>query len=226
MERSVVDLKFCVGCEGEGSIYLEVPPGSAMGKRFQNRLRGWGGVKNIFSSIFPRVKLRQLQWSLTLLDMEHRFEMPAGDFQEVTAEDLANLETRGTNNGIILPAGSKIEVGQLVKKSFEAKEKDKDGIEKTVIKDAFYFICRITVDGKSTIVPVSYRTFNPFPKERKRFLLQSKFGTEVHNAFNDRARADFISGKNLVVKELQDCEYKPHGSSEYRRKPFMVLEME
>lgn len=158
--------------------------------------------------------------------MEHRFEMPAGDFQEVTAEDLANLETRGTNNGIILPAGSKIEVGQLVKKSFETKEKDKDGIEKTVIKDAFYFICRITVDGKSTIVPVSYRTFNPFPKERKRFLLQTKFGTEVHNAFNDRARADFISGKNLTVKELQDCEYKPHGSSEYRRKPFMVLEME
>lgn len=158
--------------------------------------------------------------------MEHRFEMPAGDFQEVTAEDLENLENRGTNNGIILPAGSKIEVGQLVKKSFETKEKDKDGNEKTVIKDAFYFVCRITSNDQTHIVPVSYRTFNPFPKERKRFLLQTKFGTEVHNAFNDRKRADFISGKNLIVKELQDCEYKPHGSTEYKRKPFMVLEME
>lgn len=152
--------------------------------------------------------------------------MPAGDFQEVNAEDLKNLENRGTNNGIILPKDSRIEVGQLVKKSFETKEKDKDGNEKTVIKDAFYFICRITSNGQTSIVPVSYRTFNPFPKERKRFLLQTKFGTEVHNAFNDRKRADFISGKNLVVKELQDCEYKPHGSTEYRRKPFMVLEME
>lgn len=217
-----MEIKFCVGCEGEWSIYLEVPPGSAMGKRFQNRLRGWGGVKNIFSSIFPRVKLRQLQWSLTFYNMEHRFELPAGDFQEVTAEDLENLESKGTNNGIILPAGSKIEVGQLVKRAFDAEKADGT----TEKKDAFYFVCRITVDGKSTIVPVSYRTFNPFPKERKRFLLQTKFGTEVHNAFNDRARADFISGKNLTVKELQDCEYKPHGSSEYRRKPFMVLEME
>lgn len=158
--------------------------------------------------------------------MEHRFEMPAGDFQEVTAEDLKNLENRGTNNGIILPKDSKIEVGQLVKKTFESKEKDKDGNETTVIKDAFYFVCRITSNGQTSIVPVSYRTFNPFPKERKKFLLQSKFGTEVHNALNDRKRADFISGKNLIVKELQDLEYKPHGSSEYRRKPFMLLEME
>lgn len=157
--------------------------------------------------------------------MEHRFEMPA-DFQEVTAEDLQSMEVKGTGNGIILPKDSRIEVGQLAKKSFEAKEKDENGKEKTVIKDAFYFICRITVDGKSTIVPVSYRTFNPFPKERKKFLLQTKFGMEVHNAFNDRTRADFISGKNLKVQELQDLEYKPHGSSEYKRKPFMVLEME
>lgn len=154
--------------------------------------------------------------------MEHRFEMPAGDFQEVTAEDLENLENRGTNNGIILPAGSKIEVGQLVKKSFDAEKADGT----TEKKDAFYFVCRITSNGQSNIIPVSYRTFNPFPKERKRFLLQTKFGTEVHNAFNDRKRADFISGKNLTVKELQDCEYKPHGSSDYKRKPFMVLEME
>ena len=154
--------------------------------------------------------------------MEHRFEMPAGDFQEVTAEDLENLENRGTNNGIILPKDSRIEVGQLVKRAFDAEKADGT----TEKKDAFYFVCRITVDGKSTIVPVSYRTFNPFPKERKRFLLQTKFGTEVHNALNDRARADFISGKNLTVKELQDCEYKPHGSADYKRKPFMVLEME
>lgn len=154
--------------------------------------------------------------------MEHRFNIPA-DFQEVTAEDLQNMEVKGTNNGIILPAGTKIEVGQLVKRSFDAKEVDKQtGEEKTVLKDAFYFLCRIN----GTVIPVSYRTFNPFPKERKRFLLQTKFGMEVHNALNDRARAEFIAGKNLTVKELQDCEYKPHGSTEYRRKPFMVLEME
>lgn len=158
--------------------------------------------------------------------MEHRFEVPA-DFQEVTAEDLQAMEVKGTGNGIILPKDARIEVGQLVKRSFEAKEVDKNtGEEKTVLKDAFYFVCQITIDGKSTIVPVSYRTFNPFPKERKKFLLQTKFGMEVHNALNDRARAEFIAGKNLTVKELQDCEYKPHGSTEYKRKPFMVLEME
>lgn len=144
-------------------------------------------------------------------------QVPTG-YTVATEEQLASLETKGQASGIVLPKGTTIEVGQLVCADFDAK--DENG--KTVRKTAFFFLC--SVNGSTTPTVISFRTFNPYPKERQKHMMQTAFMLEVFNAPTDRARVDVIKNRKLRVKELQECEYKPHGSQEYKKKFFMVLE--
>ena len=144
-------------------------------------------------------------------------QVPTG-YTVATEEQLASLKTKGQSTGIILPKGTTIEVGQLVCADFDGK--DENG--KTVKKTGFFFLC--SVDGDTTPTVISFRAFNPFPKERQKFMMQTQFMLEVYNAPTDRARVDVIKGRKLRVKELQELEYKPHGKEEYRKKFFMVLE--
>lgn len=144
-------------------------------------------------------------------------QVPIG-YTVATDEQLATLETRGQVGGIVLPKDSVIDVAQLVCSEFDAK--DENG--KTVKKTGFFFLC--SVDGGTTPTVISFRTFNPFPKERQKFMMSTPFMLEVYNAPTDRARVDIIKGRKLRVKELQELEYKPHGKNEYRKKYFMVLE--
>ena len=144
-------------------------------------------------------------------------QIPNG-YTVATEEQLASLEVKGQQNGIILEKGTIIEVAQLVCADFDGK--DENG--KTVRKTAFFFLC--SVNESTTPKVISFRTFNPFPKERQKFMMQTPFMLDVYNAESDRARVDIIKGRRLRVKDLQELEYKPHGKEEYRKKYFMVLE--